>query len=104
MISFAALRRLRFKGFDLGAETAARTAIAALGVAAIAYQHETDFDLRSRCLLLPTHPLDRYGAVEAIPANARDWGVKARVAAHLAATLKAMREEAALYKRSHEPG
>ena len=37
------------------AETAARTAVAALGVAAIAYQYENDFDLRSRCLLLPTH-------------------------------------------------
>ena len=56
VISFAALRRLRFKGFDREAETAARSAIAALGVAAIAYQYETDFDLRSRCLLLPTHP------------------------------------------------
>lgn len=56
MISFAALRRLRFKGFDRSAESAARTAIAALGVAAVAYQYETDFDLRSRCLLLPTHP------------------------------------------------
>ena len=56
VLSFAALRRLRFKGFDPSAETAARTAIAALGVAAVAYQYETDFDLRSRCLLLPTHP------------------------------------------------
>lgn len=56
VISLAALRRLRFKGFDRKAETAARTAVAALGVAAIAYQYETDFDLRSRCLLLPTHP------------------------------------------------
>ena len=50
------LRRLRFKGFDRRAQTAARTAVVALGVAAIAYQYETDFDLRSRCLLLPTHP------------------------------------------------
>ena len=32
-----------------------RTAIAALGVAAIAYQYEMDYDFRSRCLLLPTH-------------------------------------------------
>ena len=56
VISFAALRRLRFKGFDRDAEAAARTAVAALGVAAIAYLYETDFDLRSRCLLLPTHP------------------------------------------------
>ena len=56
VISFAALRRLRFKGFGRRAQTAARTAVVALGVAAIAYQYETDFDLRSRCLLLPTHP------------------------------------------------
>ena len=55
VISFAALRRLRFRGFDRDAETAARTAIAALGLAAIAYQYENDFDLRSRCLLLPAH-------------------------------------------------
>ena len=56
VISLAALRRLRFRGFNRDAETAARTAIAALGIAAIAYQHELDFDLRSRCLLLPEHP------------------------------------------------
>ena len=56
VISFAALRRLRFKGFNRETETAARVAVAALGVAAIAYQYETDFDLRSRCLLLPMHP------------------------------------------------
>lgn len=55
VISFAALRRLRFRGFDKESEIAARTAIAALGVAAIAYQHDMDFDLRSRCLLVPTH-------------------------------------------------
>ena len=47
LLSFAALRRLRFKGFSREAETAARSAIAALGVAAIAYQYEIDFDLRS---------------------------------------------------------
>ena len=55
VISLAALRRLRFKGVDREAATAARTAVAALGVVAIAYQHEVDFDLRSRCLLLPAH-------------------------------------------------
>ena len=55
VVSFAALRRLRFKGLSREAETAAHTAVAALGVAAIAYQYELDFDLRSRCLLLPTH-------------------------------------------------
>ncbi len=56
VISLAALRRLRFKGFSRDAESAARTAVAALGVVAVAYQHELDFDLRSRCLLLPAHP------------------------------------------------
>ncbi len=55
VISFAALRRLRCKGHSREAEVAVHTAVAALGVAAIAYQHEIDFDLRSRCLLLPTH-------------------------------------------------
>jgi hypothetical protein len=35
------------------AEIAARTAVAALGVAAAALQIENDYDLRSRCLLLP---------------------------------------------------
>ena len=56
VISFAALRRLRCKGCARETETSAHTAIAALGVAAIAYQHELDFDLRSRCLLVPAHP------------------------------------------------
>lgn len=56
VISLAALRRLRFAGHSPSAHVAARTAIAALGVAAIAYQYEMDFDLRSRCLLIPQHP------------------------------------------------
>lgn len=55
VISLAALRRLRFSGHDRAAEAAARTAVAALGVAAIAYQHQHDHDLRSRCLLIPEH-------------------------------------------------
>ena len=56
VVSLAALRRLRFAGRDRATETAARTAVAALGVAAIVYQHEMDHDLRSRCLLIPQHP------------------------------------------------
>ena len=55
VISLAALRRLKFAGYDRAAQVDARTAVAALGVAAIAYQHEMDFDLRSRCLLIPEH-------------------------------------------------
>ena len=71
VISFAALRRLRFKGFDHQTESAARTAVAALGVAAVTYQHDGDFDLRSRCLLLPERRprvelLKRDGSVDEI--------------------------------------
>ena len=55
VVSLAALRRLRFAGHDRAAEVSARAAVAALGVAAIAYQYEMDFDLRSRCLLIPEH-------------------------------------------------
>ncbi len=56
VISFAALRRFRCEGHSRETEAAVQTAVAALGVAAIAYQYEMDFDLRSRCLLVPTHP------------------------------------------------
>ncbi len=55
VMSFAALRRLRFAGMKRSAEVAARTAVAALGVASIAYGHDADHDLRSRCLLVPQH-------------------------------------------------
>ena len=56
VLSLAALRRLRFAGKSRDAEVAARTAVAALGIAAIAYGYEVDHDLRSRCLLIPEHP------------------------------------------------
>lgn len=65
VISLAALRKLHFPTDASGAaltgsariraEIAARTAIAALGVVAIAHQRDFDYDLRSRCLLVPTH-------------------------------------------------
>ena len=55
VLSLAALRRLRFAGHSREAQVAARTAVAALGVAAVAYGHEADHDLRSRCLLVPEH-------------------------------------------------
>jgi CRISPR-associated protein Csb1 len=63
VLSLAALRKLRFTedadGSPLDgqrrrdAEVAARTAVAALGVAAAALQVQNDYDLRSRCLLVP---------------------------------------------------
>ncbi|MXX43204.1 MAG: type I-U CRISPR-associated protein Cas7 [Acidimicrobiales bacterium] len=55
VMSLAALRRLKFAGESREAAVAARTAVAALGVAAIAYGYEMDMDLRSRCLLVPEH-------------------------------------------------
>lgn len=67
VLSFAALRKLRFVTDATGqaiprdlrrdAAVAARTAVAALGIAAVAHQHEGDHDLRSRCLLVPEAPL-----------------------------------------------
>jgi CRISPR-associated protein Csb1 len=63
VLSLAALRKLRFprdaEGSPLegerrrDAEVAARTAVAALGVDAAALQVKNDYDLRSRCLLVP---------------------------------------------------
>lgn len=67
VLSLAGLRRLRFQtrsdGQRLGdaeraaAETAARTALAALALAAVVYQRDNDFDLRSRSLLVAKTPL-----------------------------------------------
>jgi CRISPR-associated protein Csb1 len=65
VLSLPALRRLRFltdldgrtlKGRE-EAERAARTALAALGIAAIVHQRAQGYDLRSRCLLVPEGPL-----------------------------------------------
>lgn len=67
VLSLPALRRLRFQTRTDGtriddaargaAERAARTALAALGLAAMVYLRENDFDLRSRSLLVPTEPM-----------------------------------------------
>ncbi|HVX23556.1 MAG TPA: type I-U CRISPR-associated RAMP protein Csb1/Cas7u [Acidimicrobiales bacterium] len=61
VLSFIALRKLGFpagtsaNGSDpIVREVAARTAIAALGLAAVALSVEEGFDLRSRCVLVPT--------------------------------------------------
>lgn len=67
VLSFATLRKLHFRNHNNEAEGAARVAIAALGIAAAAYQRKAGFDLRSRCLLVPTGParmetLDRDGS------------------------------------------
>jgi CRISPR-associated protein Csb1 len=67
VLSLAALRRLKFKqGLDGttidaakrdDAETAARTALAALALAGIVYQRRNGYDLRSRSLLVASEPL-----------------------------------------------
>lgn len=67
VLSLAGLRRLRFQTTCAGeripaekrdeAETAARTALAALALAAVVYQRENDYDLRSRSILVSTGPL-----------------------------------------------
>jgi len=67
VLSLAGLRRLRFptdaQGRTLSSEVrpqvegAARTALAALGLAAVVYLRENGFDLRSRCVLIGKEPL-----------------------------------------------
>ncbi len=67
VLSLAGLRRLRFQTTCAGeriadekrdaAETAARTALAALALAAVVYQRENDYDLRSRSVLVADSPL-----------------------------------------------
>lgn len=67
VLSLAGLRRLRFQTTCAGepipaakrddAEIAARTALAALALAAVVYQRENDYDLRSRSILVSTGPL-----------------------------------------------
>lgn len=105
VISLPALRRLRFSMQADGtpfrdaasrdaAETAARTAIAALGLAAIVHQHDNGYDLRSRSLLVGTGPLQveqvaRDGTATAIVLDRAtvDGLVKAAAAAAAAAGL-----------------
>jgi len=56
VLSFPALRRLRFPiNGEMNSErdTAGRTVLAALALAAIAHLREQGYDLRSRCLLIP---------------------------------------------------
>lgn len=99
VISLAALRRLRFPLGDAAAsdsavDVAARTALAALGLAA-ATLAQADGDLRSRCQLFPQHPprwevLDRPGerpAQFALDANGAIELLNAAIAAAKAAGL-----------------
>ena len=78
VLSLPALRRLRFvrdvSGEPLRPETrqraegAARTALAALALAALAWHRRDGFDLRSRCALVPDGP----HVLELVPADGGD--------------------------------
>jgi CRISPR-associated protein Csb1 len=81
VLSLAALRRLSFPQDGVrasaNADPAARIVLAALALAAVAYQREEGFDLRSRCLLVPVEP----PAFELVPGDGsspvrRSLGVK----------------------------
>lgn len=75
VLSLPALRRLSFPTRSDGspipredraeAEQAAHTALAALGLAAVALNRSEGYDLRSRCILIPDGPL----TFEALPAD-----------------------------------
>lgn len=102
VLSFPALRRLRFvtalDGKPLAdratAEKVARAALAALAVAGIVHQRAQGYDLRSRCVLVPDGPLTLEvvradGSVEPVTIDVN--GANALVkAAHDAATAAGM--------------
>jgi CRISPR-associated protein Csb1 len=82
VLSLAALRRLRFPlngNLDNSTEAAARTVLAALGLAAICYLDRDGYDLRSRCLLD-----GKAGAFQFVGAGATaDFALDAAAAADL---------------------
>ncbi len=90
VLSLAGLRRLRFQrrvdGEPLAAdkrdaaETAARTALAALALAGVSYQRKSGYDLRSRSLLVADEPL-------VFEILGRDGGAPSRYALDDAAAL-----------------
>lgn len=113
VLSMPALRRLRFVTDTLGsqltgnrrrdAEAAARTAVAALALAAVAYQRTRGYDLRSRSMLVPDPggPL----ALEVIPADGGDparRGLDADAAKDLVSAA-AERASAAGFRWQREP-
>ncbi|MBP9167978.1 MAG: type I-U CRISPR-associated protein Cas7 [Kofleriaceae bacterium] len=103
VLSLPALRRIRFTTRTDGsafadraardaAELAARTALAALALAAVVHQHEVGYDLRSRSLLVGTGPLaiellERDGTAH--PVEVTRESVNALVAAAAAAAAAA---------------
>lgn len=95
VLSLPALRRVRFltdaSGAPLGddrrasAELAARTALAALGLASIAAHRAVGYDLRSRCALVPEGPL----SLELVPS---EGGPSTTVALDASGAFELLRE------------
>ncbi len=100
VLSLPAIRRLRFpvdvagdtlpREGRLAAERAARTAVAALGLAALALLREDGFDFRSRCALVPDSPME----LEAVSADGGE-AQKYSLSGAQAATLLKEAEKAA---------
>lgn len=80
VLSLPALRRLHFPlngEVSAQVDTAARTVLAALGLAAIVHQLENGYDLRSRCLLIAEgrfdfELLDNYGESKTFSLNSNE--------------------------------
>lgn len=84
VVSLPALRRLRFPVDDRAddeKDAAARTLLAALAVAAVAYQRQDGYDLRSRCLLVPEET--RFEIVPGDGSEARPLDVDVESARHV---------------------
>ncbi len=95
VLSFAALRRLRFVAGSSGlaADWAAQTALAALGLAAVAAQDRNGYFLRSRCDLIPEgnsapgfEIIDTNGAIEMVDL---DFGQATRLATEAVGAARA---------------
>jgi CRISPR-associated protein Csb1 len=91
VVSFAALRRLRFG--KAAADLSGQTALAALGLAAATAQDRAGYFLRSRCDLVPEEGssqsfeiIDANGGIETVDV---DFGLACRLAADAARTAKA---------------
>jgi CRISPR-associated protein Csb1 len=101
VLSLPALRRLRFptdasgKTLDgksrLDAERAARTALAALALAAVSCHRDEGYDLRSRCALVPTGPF----VLEIVPADGSECAKYTLSPAGAAEILRGAHEKAA---------
>ena len=94
VLSLAGLRKLRFVQDSAGeqfssadqrsAERAARTALAALALAAVVFQRENGFDLRSRSLLVAKEPL-RFEILPSAGGDAQEANLDRQEAAELLA-------------------